>query len=459
MLLLREGLPFIKDYIEAVNSSLSKIRSGASLSCLQCAWLRFVLLGMLVTNSLCWERFERFGLGKYQASTLSWMFCRAKIAWEILLQASVAHILEHYGIKSGILVVDDTDHERSKNTTEIAKVHKIKDKKTGGFFNGQNIIFLLLVSDELTIPVGFKFYEPDPVKREWRKEDKRLREKGVKKQYRPKQPEYNPAYPTKKELALKLIEEFCANYSTVKIKTVAADALYGIKEFMRGAAEYTGQSQVISQIAKTQLINVNGRYVPIGKFFENYAGKTEELQLRTTQKKIIYRSAKFKVKSHDGKYYIIALKFEEETEYRYLIASDISWRDVDIIKAYSARWLVEVFIQDWKSYEGWSQLSKQQGAEGSDRGLTLSLLCDHMLYFHDGHLARFKNKEQAVTVGSLRDKIIMETLVAFIEQIVKAENPNKLLEELTNQVSCLFKLRSSVKHLRKFDNPQELCMN
>ena len=458
MFLSREGLPFIKDYIEALNQSLNKIKSGANLSQLQCVWLRFVLLGLVVTNSLCWERFERFGLGKYQAPALCWMFRRAKIAWEILLQASVMYIIESYGIKSGILVIDDTDNERSKNTTEIAKVHKIKDKRSGGFFNGQNIIFLLLVSDELTIPVGFKFYEPDPAKRAWRKEDKRLRQKGVEKQYRPEQPKYDPTYPTKKELALELIKEFCNNYKTIKVKAVAADALYGIKEFMKAAAEYTMESQVISQIAKTQLINVNGKYVPIGKFFENYSGRTEEVELRHNKQKIIYCSAKFKVKSHDGKYYIIALKYEGETEYRYLIASDMTWRDIDIIKAYSARWLVEVFIQDWKSYEGWCQLAKQQGIEGSNRGLILSLLCDHMLYFHNGQLAQFKNKEQAVTVGSLREKIIMESLIAFIEQIVKSDNPKELLEELTDQISNLFKLRSSIKHLRKFDTQQDYCM-
>ena len=318
------------------------------------------------------------------------------------------------------------------------------------------------MSNELTIPVGFKFYEPDPVKRAWHKEDKRLRQKFVQKQYRPKKPEYDTAYPTKKELALELIKEFSDNYKTIKIKAVAADALYGIKEFMKGAAEYTGQSQVISQIAKSQLINVNGKYIAIGKFFENYNGKTEEVELRNDSKRLSYCSAKFKVKSHDGKYYIIALKYEGEKEYRYLIASDMSWRDVDIIKAYSARWLVKVFIEDWKSYEGWCQLAKQQGIEGSDRGLILSLLCDHMLYFHNGQLTQFKNKEQAVTVGSLREKIIMESLIAFIEQIVKSDNPEGLLEKLTEQISSLFKLRLSTKHLRKFDTPhdnqQAACM-
>ncbi len=62
-------------------------------------------------------------------------------------------------------------------------MHKIRDKKHAGFFSGQNIIFLLLVSDTLTITilVGFRFYEPDPDISAWRKEDKRLRKKGIQK--------------------------------------------------------------------------------------------------------------------------------------------------------------------------------------------------------------------------------------------------------------------------------------
>ena len=107
-------------------------------------------------------------------------------------------------------------------------------------------------------------------------------------------------------------------------------------------------------------------------------------------------------------------------------------------------------------------MAKQQGIEGSNRGLILSLLCDHMLYFHNGQLTQFKNKEQAVTVGSLREKIIMESLIVFIEQIVKSDNPKELLEIMADQISSLFQLRLSIKHLRKFDTPhdnqQETCM-
>ena len=63
------------------------------------------------------------------------------------------------------------------------------------------------------------------------------------------------------------------------------------------------------------------------------------------------------------------------------LARDMTWRDMDIIKTFAFRWLVEVFIQDWKQYEGWSQLSKQPGEEGSFRGVTLSLLSDPLCYF------------------------------------------------------------------------------
>jgi len=459
MIITSEALPFIRDYIEALNNCIKNIDSSSSLSRLQCIWLRFILIGLLVTNSLCWERFERVSLGEYKASAMCWMFRKSRIAWDLLLRASVSYIIQKYGIKSGILVIDDTDNERSKNTTEIAKVHKIKDKRTGGFFNGQNVVFLLLVSDELTIPVGFKFYEPDPAIREWRIEYNRLRSKGVARQYRPKKPESRADYPGKKELALKLIEEFVDNNKEVKIRATTADAFYGKKEFMNKAAELTKQSQVISQIAKTQLINVNGKYVKIEKFFEQYSGKTEEVLLRNNPKKISYCSAKFKIKSHEKKYYIIALKYEGENEYRYLIASEMTWRVIDIIKAYAARWLVEVFIQDWKSYEGWSNLAKQQGIEGSDRGLTLSLLCDHMLYFHNSQIISFKNNEQAGTVGSLREKILMESLIAFIEKIVKSDNPKSLLDQLSDKLSDIFILQPSTKHLRNFDYDEEFCMN
>ena len=39
-------------------------------------------------------------------------------------------------------------------------------------------------------------------------------------------------------------------------------------------------------------------------------------------------------------------------------------------------------MQDWKSYEGWSQLTKQPGDEGARHSVILSLLVDHSLFVH-----------------------------------------------------------------------------
>ena len=55
---------------------------------------------------------------------------------------------------------------------------------------------------------------------------------------------------------------------------------------------------------------------------------------------------------------------------------------------------MEVFIQDWKSYEGWSQLTKQPGEEGARHSVILSLLVDHSLFVHPYNTPR--NLDQPV---------------------------------------------------------------
>jgi hypothetical protein len=38
----------------------------------------------------------------------------------------------------------------------------------------------------------------------------------------------------------------------------------------------------------------------------------------------------------------VALKYEGEDTYRYLIASDLTWRTLDIVQGQTLRWLVEI---------------------------------------------------------------------------------------------------------------------
>jgi hypothetical protein len=69
-----------------------------------------------------------------------------------LLQISVTQIIRQYGIVEGILGIDETDKKRAKSTKKIFSTHKIKDKSSGGYINGQSVVFLVLITKKITIP-------------------------------------------------------------------------------------------------------------------------------------------------------------------------------------------------------------------------------------------------------------------------------------------------------------------
>ena len=376
------------------------------------------------------------------------MFHHSQIAWVLVLQVSVRIVLRQHGIKQGILSTDDSDHRRSKTTKRIFKAHKLKDKASGGYVNGQTIVLLVLVTPKVTLPVGFSFYQPDPVQREWKKEDERLKKKGVSKKNRPSAPAPNPEYPTKAQLALQLMEQFRHCHSQITVKAVVADALYGQQSFMDAASALFDGCQVVSQLRNNQNIRYRNRKYQVSSYFAKFQGISRSISIRGQEPlNAMVASARDDVCAHAKKRFVIALKYPGEKEYRSPVATDLSWRTIDIVQAYSLRWLVEVFIEDWKGYEGWAQLAKQQGKEGSSRGLSLSLLLDLCLLLHPEQLTRVENNLPAYTVGSLQRTIQMEALVVGIKQIVHTPNPAKQLALLTQSVKDFFVLRSSSKHM------------
>ncbi len=62
---------------------------------------------------------------------------------------------------------------------------------------GQEVVFLVLVTTVVTLPVAFAFCQPDPAYSAWAKRDKYLKRQGVPKAKRPAPPPDNPAYPSK----------------------------------------------------------------------------------------------------------------------------------------------------------------------------------------------------------------------------------------------------------------------
>ena len=172
-------LPLMIEYVDVLNE-IHRGKGHKLLSKIQRSFLCFVLMGMLPTQSLCWARLERSSGGRHQDGALSKMFYHGLKCWDSLLAASALMVMRRFKITSGVLVLDDTDRGRSKNTTLIWGNHKTVLKGTGGFHYAQNIVLLILVTAEITIPVGAQFYRPDPVVREWNKQQKKLSKKGRK---------------------------------------------------------------------------------------------------------------------------------------------------------------------------------------------------------------------------------------------------------------------------------------
>ena len=96
----------IVDYVTALNTALKQIKSQP-LTTSQRLWLITVLMGLIVTGSFNWAAFERGSLGAFKESSLRWVFRHAKMAWSRLLQASITHVLSHYNLTKGVLVLDD----------------------------------------------------------------------------------------------------------------------------------------------------------------------------------------------------------------------------------------------------------------------------------------------------------------------------------------------------------------
>ena len=78
-MLLKEPLDFAQDFIKSVNDAIKLENPGKSLSRTQCYWLSFCITAIILTNSVCWIRFEKISLGRFKASSLSWMFRRGKL--------------------------------------------------------------------------------------------------------------------------------------------------------------------------------------------------------------------------------------------------------------------------------------------------------------------------------------------------------------------------------------------
>jgi len=444
-MLINEPLPFVRAYLEALDAQLRSCSSSQrGLSRLQ----RHGLGGMMITESLCWARFERASAGGYSAAALTWMFRRAKLPWGWLLRGSVMVVRQRYGITRGGLILDDVTNPRAKVTERIGYAHKLKHPGSGGFVNGQSLVVLLLVSESVTIPVDFRFYRPDPVRQRWRRADKRLRRQGMPKRERPQPPAFDPRYPSKLELALGLLAAFRRAHPQVRGPCVVADTLYSSGDFLDRASSLFNGVQVIGQLRHNQRVRYRGRSRSVATYFQRFPGVAQALRRRGGEPiPVPLGAARLYVDRHGKKRFVLALKYEGQDDYRYFVATDMTWRALDIAQAHSLRWLIEVFFEDWKAHHGGVKLAKQPGEEGSVRGASLSLLLDHGLLLHPKPTASIERRQPAHTVGSLIHHTKVDSLVQAIQELLGADDPPARLQQLAQTLHELYPICASSKHL------------
>ena len=65
-MLLNAPLPFIDTFVDELDNGLRAHEPEKGWSSTQRKWLGFCLMGILLTNSVCWAKFERASLGKYK---------------------------------------------------------------------------------------------------------------------------------------------------------------------------------------------------------------------------------------------------------------------------------------------------------------------------------------------------------------------------------------------------------
>jgi hypothetical protein len=69
-MLIAEPLPFIKDYVREMNTAIKAHCPEKNLSRIQQYWLSFCIMAIMVTNSVCWARFQKASIGQYRIGAL-----------------------------------------------------------------------------------------------------------------------------------------------------------------------------------------------------------------------------------------------------------------------------------------------------------------------------------------------------------------------------------------------------
>ena len=70
-MIFTQPLSFISEFVEELDRGIRECAPNRKLSTIQRYWLSFCLMGILLSDQVCWAAFERVGLGGYSQAALS----------------------------------------------------------------------------------------------------------------------------------------------------------------------------------------------------------------------------------------------------------------------------------------------------------------------------------------------------------------------------------------------------
>jgi hypothetical protein len=82
-------------------------------------------------------------------------------------------------------------------------------------------------------------------------------------------------------------------------------------------------------------VRFRNRTLALAQYFARYPGVSRSVRIRGGEPvTVIVGSARLYVQAQGKKRFVIALKYEGETDYRYLVASELTWRTEDIVQTF-----------------------------------------------------------------------------------------------------------------------------
>jgi len=181
-------------------------------------------------------------------------------------------------------------------------------------------------------------------------------------------------------------------------------------------------------------------------YFSRGPQVAKAIAIRHLKKEIEYSSARLFIKSHGERMHVVAMRYDGEKKFRYIVCPNLTWRAEDIIRHYGLRWLVEVAIQEWKQYSGIGKGACLYGVEGASCALSLSLLGVILFLLHPKQLLLARQGQPLCTTGSLSRRMMVDYFCQAFQNMLNQDDPKKALAQLKKGLDEVMVMKPSKKH-------------